>query len=83
MDYAPQYRLDPLPRSFAADAHGCIMVRPHAVYRIQCCGAMIAPDGELPSGRRRLAPRQRQNDVTVLAAVKAKPCGWPLKRGQP
>jgi len=23
------------------------------------------------------------NDATVLAAVKAEPCGWPLKRGQP
>src|SRR5271165_7251236 len=41
MDYAPQYRLDPLPRSFAADAHGCIMVGSLRIYRIQGCGAMI------------------------------------------
>ena len=41
MDYAPQYRLDPLPRSFAADAHGCIMVGSLRIYRIQGCGAII------------------------------------------
>ena len=45
----PLFRLDPPPRSFAADAHGCIMVWPLWTDRIQGCGAMTrAPDGELP-----------------------------------
>jgi len=39
-------------RSFAADAHDCIMVRSLRTYRIQGCGAMIAPDGKLPSDHR-------------------------------
>src|SRR3954454_3467351 len=32
--------MGPPPRSFAADAHGCIMVRPLWTDRIQGCGAM-------------------------------------------
>jgi hypothetical protein len=47
--------MGPLPRSLAADAHGCIMVRmigdensiiPH---RIQGCGAIVATHGRLAS----------------------------------
>src|SRR5712671_5141787 len=45
----PVSRMGPPPRSFAADAHDCIMVRSLRTYRIQGCGAMIAPDGKLPS----------------------------------
>ena len=42
----------PPPRSFAADAHGCIMVRiRRRIHRMQGCGAMFAPDGGLPSDR--------------------------------
>jgi hypothetical protein len=33
--------MGPPPRSFAADAHDCIMVRSLSAYRIQVCGAMI------------------------------------------
>jgi hypothetical protein len=33
--------MGPPPRSFAADAHDCIMVRSLWTYRIQGCGAMI------------------------------------------
>src|SRR6516165_1026375 len=33
--------MGPPPRSFAADAHDCIMVRSLRTYRIQGCGAMI------------------------------------------
>ena len=29
MALQPRFRMGPPPRSFAADAHGCIMVRPH------------------------------------------------------
>ena len=39
-------------RSVAADAHRCIMVGLHwQAHRIQGCGAMFAPDGELHSDR--------------------------------
>lgn len=48
----PVSRMGPPPRSFAADAHDCIMVRSLQTYRIQGCGAMIAPDGKLPSDHR-------------------------------
>src|SRR6266849_3147648 len=48
----PVSRMGPPPRSFAADAHDCIMVRSLRTYRIQGCGAMIAPDGKLPSDHR-------------------------------
>src|SRR6267378_2449757 len=48
----PVSRMGPPPRSFAADAHDCIMVRSLRTYRIQGCGAMIAPDGKLPSDYR-------------------------------
>ena len=41
MVYIPGSRMGPPPRSFAADAHDCIMVRLLLTYRIQVCGAMI------------------------------------------
>jgi hypothetical protein len=50
--FEPVSRMGPPPRSFAADAHDCIMVRSLRTYRIQGCGAMIAPDGKLPSDHR-------------------------------
>ena len=39
----------PAARSFAADAHDCIMVRIKRPYRIQVCGTKICPNGELAS----------------------------------
>ena len=39
----------PAARSFAADAHDCIMVRIKRPYRIQVCGTKMRPNGELPS----------------------------------
>lgn len=70
----PSPRMGPPPRSFAADAHDCIM----APNRIQVCGAISArPDGELPSELgiririRKLVPTNRQPDA-VLATVKGK-----------
>ena len=41
MVLTPVSRMGPPPRSFAADAHDCIMVRFRWTYRIQGCGAMI------------------------------------------
>ena len=38
-----------VPRSFAADAHDCIMVRIKRPYRIQVCSTKMCPNGELPS----------------------------------
>ena len=41
MVLTPVSRMGPPPRSFAADAHDCIMVRFLLSYRIQVCGAMV------------------------------------------
>src|SRR5258708_37684594 len=42
--------MGPPPRSLAADAHACIMVRVTATHRIQGCGASPSClDSELPS----------------------------------
>ena len=38
----------PAARSFAADAHDCIMVRIKRPYRIQVCGTKTCPNGEPP-----------------------------------
>ena len=73
MELTPVSRMGPPPRSFAADAHDCIMVRSLRTYRIQGCGAMIAPDGKLPSDRR----PDRIKRAVVLGAVKV----WPGKAG--
>ena len=49
MVLTPVSRMGPPPRSFAADAHDCIMVRSLWTYRIQGCGAMIrAPMASSP-----------------------------------
>src|SRR5437867_12979266 len=40
MAVMPRGRMGPPPRSFAADAYGCIMVRVRGTYRIQGCGAI-------------------------------------------
>src|ERR1700693_4107271 len=48
--FVPLLRMGPPPRSLAADAHACIMVRVTATHRIQGCGASSScPDSELPS----------------------------------
>ena len=49
MAFEPRFRMGPPPRSFAADAHDCIMVpiltdQPNTSLRRE-----VAPDGELPS----------------------------------
>ena len=49
MVLTPVSRMGPPPRSFAAEAHDCIMVRSLWTYRIQGCGAMIrAPMASSP-----------------------------------
>ena len=52
MASTPSQRMGPPPRSFAADAHDCIMVEVRtgpAEYK--CVARCSAPDGELPSDR--------------------------------
>src|SRR5215213_2859821 len=53
MALEPRFRVGPPPRSLAADAHGCIMVRPHrgpTGYKV--VARRLAPPGRLPSDRR-------------------------------
>jgi hypothetical protein len=50
MVLTPVSRLGPPPRSFAADAHDCIMVRSLRTYRIQGCGAMLRARWQAPLG---------------------------------
>jgi hypothetical protein len=50
--FEPFVRMGPLPRSLAAEAHGCFMVPdPNGSNRIQGRGARFARTGGLPSGR--------------------------------
>src|SRR5215475_12030393 len=76
MVLAPRFRMGPLSRSFAADAHDCIVVailtgRPNT----SSWRAICAHDGELPLGivpvAKQSTPRSRKS-AAVLAAVKGK-----------
>jgi len=70
MAFVPLLRMGPPPRSLAADAHACIMVRVTATHRIQGCGASPScPDSELPSD----ASSRHNERAAVLGAVKAQP----------
>src|SRR6267378_998729 len=78
MVLAPRFRMGPPSRSFAADAHDCIVVailtdRPNT----SSWRAMCAHDGELPLGIVSIANRDRsplrsRKSAAVLAAVKGK-----------
>ena len=57
----------PAARSFAADAHDCIMVRIKRSYRIQVCGTKMRPNGELPSD-----PQQADRQAPTRARSYAK-----------
>src|SRR6201995_3104747 len=61
---APTRENGPAARSFAADAHDCIMVRINQPYRIQVCGAKIRPNGEFPLGSS--TDRQAPSDAEAL-----------------
>jgi proteasome lid subunit RPN8/RPN11 len=49
----------PAARSFAADAHDCIMVRIRRSYRIQVCGTKMRPMASSPRILNRLTDRHR------------------------
>src|SRR5229473_2936695 len=66
----PVSRMGPPPRSFAADAHDCIMVRSLRTYRIQGCGAMIRARWQ--SSPLIIVPTTT-SVTAVLAPVKARP----------
>src|SRR6266446_6710637 len=66
----PALRMGPPPRSFAADAHACIMVRVTATHRIQGCGASLScPTASSP----RTCHPDHNQPAAVLGAVKARP----------
>jgi len=76
----PPLRMGPPPRSFAADAHECIMVRVVVAHRIQGCGAIRS----CPTAS---SPRHRHPDhnerAAVLGAVKVWPGNcWSLVKGR-
>ena len=62
----------PAARSFAADAHDCIMVRIKRPYRIQVCGTKMRPNGELPSD---LSKIDRHRQTLKLCRKKAPVAG--------
>src|SRR5260221_3963757 len=78
MAFVPRKRMGPPPRSFAADAHECIMVRVPGPTEYKVVARLIcAPESGLPSDRH----PDRIECAAVLRAVKV----WPGKsqaRGQ-
>jgi len=65
--------MGPPLRSFAADAHDCIMVRVHRPTAYKVVARLIAPASGLPSDRH----PDRTKRAVVLGAVKL----WPGKGG--
>ena len=73
MAFVPRKRMGPPPRSFAADAHDCIMVRVLGPTEYKVVARLIrAPERGLPSDRH----PDRIERAAVLGAVKV----WPGKR---
>src|SRR5258707_2102178 len=69
----PKWRMGPSPRSFAADAHDCIMVRVLGPTGYKVVARLIAPECGLPSDRH----PDRTKRAVVLEAVKV----WPGNGG--
>src|SRR5580693_8662630 len=70
MAFVPRKRMGPPPRSFAADAHDCIMVQVLGPTEYKVVARLIrAPARGLPSDRH----SDRTERAAVLGAVKA----WP------
>src|SRR6202030_3013711 len=73
MAVMPRNRMGPPLRSFAADAHGCIMVRVLGPTGYKVVARLIAPASGLPSDRH----PDRTKRAVVLEAVKV----WPGNGG--
>src|SRR5436190_15631483 len=71
--FTPNGRMGPPLRSFAADAHDCIMVRVLGPTGYKVVARLIAPASGLPSDRH----PDRTKRAVVLGAVKV----WPGKGG--
>src|ERR1700720_3796711 len=71
MVLTPVSRLGPPPRSFAADAHDCIMVRSLWIYRIQGCGAILRARWQAPP-RTALLSLKKNNRSTIEISVDRK-----------
>src|SRR3981189_1141210 len=69
----PKWRMGPPPRSFAADAHDCIMVRVLGPTGYKVVARLIAPERGLPS--------DRHPDRTKRAGVPEAVQVWPGKLG--
>src|SRR3981189_872392 len=69
----PKWRMGPPPRSFAADAHDCIMVRVLGPTGYKVVARLIAPERGLPS--------DRHPDRTKRAGVPEAVRGWPGNGG--
>src|SRR4030081_3737713 len=69
----PKWRMGPPPRSFAADAHDCIMVRVLVPTGYKVVARLIAPERGLPSDRH----PDRTTRHVALEAVKV----WPGNGG--
>ena len=73
MAFMPSFRMGPPPRSFAADAHHCIMVRVLAPTEYKDAARIFVRDARAPLER---YPDHRHG-AGVLGAVKV----WPGKLG--
>ena len=73
MAIMPRGRMGPPLRSFAADAHGCIMVRVQGPTEYKVVARLIASESGLASDRH----PDRAKRAVVLEAVKV----WPGKGG--
>src|SRR3981189_910089 len=65
----PKWRMGPPPRSYAADAHDCIMVRGLGPTGYKVVARLIAPERGLPSDRH----PDRTKRAVVLDTVKGGP----------
>jgi hypothetical protein len=73
--------MGPPPRSFAPMRMTASWFRSSRIDRIQGCGAIFAPDGELPSNCRRLALQGKRDRPSQPAAVLVTVKGKPLRDG--
>jgi hypothetical protein len=77
MVFEPRFRMGPPPRSFAADAHDCIMVPIPTDQPNTSLWREVCADGELPSvssqnPARKGRPSRSNKSAAMLVAIKGK-----------